>query len=222
MRLPRPFGGRGGRSGRPAGRGRWIRRLAVVTVVVSVLYLVVTFGQVWAASRQDDRRAGDAIVVLGAAQFDCRPSPVLQRRLDRAFELYRGGAAPVIVVTGGKQDGDRCTEAETGANYLRGQGVPDADLLLEVQGRNTWESLAAATRILNQRDLHRVVLVTDGYHALRARGISGELGLDAVVSPSNDSATLGQLLRETGAVAVGRITGFRRLVQIDDRFVRSQ
>jgi uncharacterized SAM-binding protein YcdF (DUF218 family) len=196
-----------------------VLRLVAAAGVASVLYLTVTFGQVWAASRQDDARPGDAIIVLGAAQFDCRPSPVLQRRLDRALELYRDGAAPLIVVTGGKQEGDRCTEAETGANYLRGQGVPDADLLLEVDGRNTWESLAASTRILNERDLNRVVLVTDGYHALRARGISGELGLDAVVSPTEGSATLGQLLRETGAVAVGRITGFRRLVQIDDRFV---
>jgi uncharacterized SAM-binding protein YcdF (DUF218 family) len=186
-----------------------------------LLYLAVTFVQVWTMSRRDEARPSDAIVVLGAAQYDCSPSPVLRQRLDHALALYRDGTAPVIVVTGGKQDGDRCTEADAGAGYLRGEGVPDADLLLEVQGRNSWESLAASTRILHDRDMTRVVLVTDGYHALRVRAIADELGLDAVVSPTGGRASLRELAKETGVVAVGRVVGFRRLVDIDDRLVRS-
>ncbi len=181
-----------------------------------VLYVVFTFVQVWLASRSDGATSADAIVVLGAAQYDCTPSPVLERRLDHAHALYTDGVASTIVVTGGKQDGDRCTEAESSADYLRGLGVPDEALLLEVQGRNSWESLAATAHILRERDLTRAVLVTDGYHALRARAISDQLGLDASVSPSRPGGSLGALIKETAAVAVGRLVGFERLVDIDD------
>jgi uncharacterized SAM-binding protein YcdF (DUF218 family) len=155
--------------------------------------------------------------VLGAAQYDCQPSPVLRQRLDHAHELYLDGVAPTIVVTGGKQQGDRCTEAEAGANHLRQAGVSDDDLLLEVQGRNSWESLAATSLILHERDLTRVVLVTDGYHALRVRAIADQLGLDASVSPSHRGGSFTELVNETGAVAIGRIVGFDRLVDIDDQ-----
>lgn len=202
---------------------RWACRLALrvalVLLVVGVGYLAVTFVQVRQASRSDGARASDAIVVLGAAQYDCVPSPVLEHRLDRALALYDDGVAPSIVVTGGKRAGDRCTEAEAGALYLLAHGVPDADILREVKGRNTWESIAASARFLTERGDTRVVLVTDDYHALRVRAIADELGLEAVVSPVGANATLRELAKETGAVAVGRIVGFRRLVDIDDRLV---
>jgi uncharacterized SAM-binding protein YcdF (DUF218 family) len=129
--------------------------------------------------------------------------------------------APRIVVTGGKRAGDRCTEAEASANHLHGLGVPDADIVREVQGRNSWESLAATARILGDEGWDEVVLVTSGYHALRVRAIADELGLDAVVSPVGDSSTTRDLIEETGIVAVGRVVGFRRLVDIDDRLVSS-
>ena len=194
---------------------RWGLRLALVAVAALVLYLLVTLVQVVLASTRDGTSSADAIVVLGAAQYDCDPSPVLEQRLDHALELYEGGVASTIVVTGGKRDGDRCTEAEAGADHLRAAGVPDGDLLLEVQGRNSWESLAAAARILRERDLTHVVLVTDGYHALRVRAIADELGLDPSVSPSRAGGSVGEYLREAGAVAVGRVVGFDRLVDLD-------
>jgi uncharacterized SAM-binding protein YcdF (DUF218 family) len=196
---------------------RWVWRGVLAVVGGVLLYVIVTFVQVWFASRRDEVHAADAIVVLGAAQYDCEPSPVLRQRLDHAHELYLDGVAGAIVVTGGKQQGDRCTEAETSANHLRAEGVPDEDLLLEVQGRNSWESLAATGRILRERDLTRVVLVTDGYHALRVQAIADQIGLDASVSPSHRGGSLGVLLEETAAVAVGRIVGFDRLVDIDDQ-----
>lgn len=194
---------------------RWSFRMALVLAVVLVLYVVVTFVQVVLASRQAGTDSADAIVVLGAAQYDCRPSPVLAQRLDHAHELYNEGVAARIVVTGGKRDGDRCTEAQAGADHLRSGGVPDEDLLLEVQGRSTWESLAAAARILRDRDLTDVVLVTDGYHALRVQSIAEELGLNGSVSPSRRGGTIAEYVRETGAVGLGRIVGFRRLVDLD-------
>lgn len=214
-----PAGPSGGRARRWT-LGRLVVRLTAVALVGVLVYLAVTFAQVWATSRRDGARPSQAIVVLGAAQYDCDPSPVLRQRLDHALDLYRADTAPVIVVTGGKQAGDRCTEAAAGAGYLRGEGVPDDALLLETQGRNSWESLAASAHILNERDMTEVVLVTDGYHALRVRAIADELGLDAVVSPTGGGASPAELVKETGAVAVGRLLGFRRLVDIDDRFVR--
>jgi uncharacterized SAM-binding protein YcdF (DUF218 family) len=211
-------------SGGSGGRfrlGRLLVRVVAVVLAAGLVYLGVTFVQVWSASRRDAVKPAEAIVVLGAANYDCEPSPVLRHRLDHALSLYNDDIAPVIVTTGGKQVGDRCTEAAAGADYLRGEGVPDENLLLEDQGRNSWESIAASARILRDRDMTRVVLVTDGYHALRVRAIADELGLDAVVSPSGGNASVRDLLKETGAVAVGRIVGFRRLVNLDDRLVRS-
>jgi uncharacterized SAM-binding protein YcdF (DUF218 family) len=180
-----------------------------------VVYVGVTFVQVWMASRRDGDRSAEAIVVLGAAQYDCRPSPVLQERLDHALEMYEAGTAKTIVVTGGRQEGDRCTEATASAEYLLAAGVPDADVLREVQGTNSWESLAAAARILRDEGMTQVVLVTDGYHALRVQAIADELGLDASVSPSGNGGSVRDYVEETAAVAVGRIIGFRRLVDLD-------
>lgn len=189
-------------------------------------YLVATFVQVWMASRRDGARSAEAIVVLGAAQYDCQPSPVLQERLDHALELYEGGTAGTIVVTGGKQDGDRCTEATASADYLLAAGVPDTDLLREVQGTNSWESLASAAGILRDEDMTDVVLVTDGYHALRVKAIADELGLEASVSPTGNDGSFRDYAEETVAVAVGRVIGFRRLVdldaQVDDRIRTEQ
>jgi uncharacterized SAM-binding protein YcdF (DUF218 family) len=201
----------------PDGRRRMLLRAVFLLVVLAAGYVGVTFVQVWAASRRDGARNADAVVVLGAAQYDGRPSPVLAGRLDHALELYEDGLVDVIVVTGGKQEGDRFTEAYVGSTYLRGKGVPDGDLLLEVQGRNTWESLAAATRILKDQGMTDALLVTDGYHALRVDAIADELGIEASVSPSRRGGTPRQLVEETGAVAVGRLVGFRRLVNLDDQ-----
>jgi uncharacterized SAM-binding protein YcdF (DUF218 family) len=198
-------------------RRRLVLRLVALLFLLLVAYMVVTFGQVWWFSRRDGAREADAVVVLGAAQYDGRPSPVLRDRLDHAHELYDDGLVDVIVVTGGKQAGDQFTEAQAGYLYLRQQRVPEEDLLLEVQGTNTWESLAATARFLRRLDLTNVVLVTDGYHALRVDAIADELGLDASVSPSQRGGSPRQLVQETGAVAVGRILGFRRLVNLDDR-----
>ena len=205
--------------GPPAGRtprvrwGRLLGRLAVVGVVAGLLYVGVTFVQVWDAAGDDGARPADAIVVLGAAQYDGRPSPALAGRLDHALTLWHRGLAPYVVVTGGKQPGDRFTEATAAANYLLARGVPDDRILREVDGSSSWESLAAAARILRNRGLDSVVLVSDPYHAFRLAGIADELGLDAAVSPNPDGgSSFRSLARETAAVAVGRIVGYRRLV----------
>lgn len=184
----------------------------MAVAAVSLLYVGVTFAQVWWASNQDEPDPADAIIVLGAAQWDGVPSPVLQARLDHAAELWRDGVAPVIVVTGGNQPGDRFTQGFTGYDELRGQGVPEGALRVEIEGEDTYTELSASANILRGEGLgDRVVLVSDPYHALRAELVAREVGLDAHVSPTSGEPTMPALARETAAVALGRVVGFRRL-----------
>jgi uncharacterized SAM-binding protein YcdF (DUF218 family) len=201
-----------------------VRRVARVGVWVGaaiagllVIYVAVTFAQVWNASRQDHADTADAIVVLGAAQYDGRPSPVFEARLNHARELYDAGLADTIVLTGGKQDGDRFTEGYSGYKYLVDQGVPDGALVLEDQGTNTWEQLAAASRILGDQGRTDVLLVSDPYHSYRLSATASELGLDPQVSPASTGSSLNHLARETAAVSVGRIIGYGRLERLDER-----
>lgn len=201
-------------------------KVLVGLLAAAALYLAVTFVQVWRAARSDQARPADAIVVFGTAQYNGVPSPVLAARLDHAIELYRKDLAPVIVVTGGNQPGDQFTEATASANYLIQRGVPDEDVLREVSGTSSWQSLAAAANFLDDREINEVLLVSDPFHSLRIRAMASELGLDAHSSPTRTSPIRGftearYMARETVAVAVGRIVGFRRQASIED-VVRSR
>ncbi|HSK98055.1 MAG TPA: YdcF family protein [Euzebyales bacterium] len=191
-------------------------RVGGVLLLLVLLYVGVTFIQVWRASRHDGARPAQAIIVLGAAQYDGRPSPVLRARLDHVVELYADDIAPLVVVTGGSKQGDRFTEAEASAAYLSDQGVPGGAIERETTGSTSYESLAATARFLRERDVTDVVLVSDPFHAYRIGAISREVGMRAAVSPTPSSAVGGQarwrhLLRETGGVSVGRVIGYRRL-----------
>lgn len=194
--------------------GLWV---GVAVAGLLVIYVGVTFLQVWNASRQNDADATEAIVVLGAAQYDGRPSPVFQARLDHAIELYDEGLAGTVVLTGGNQAGDRFTEGYSGYRYLVEQGLPESALVLEDQGTNTWEQLAAAARILRQRGQTRVLLVSDPYHSYRLEATAEELGLDPQVSPAATGSSFTSLARETAAVSLGRIIGYGRLERLDER-----
>jgi len=211
-------GPRQGRGAPPAHRRRRRRRrvlLPVAVIVLVAVYVAGTFVQVWQASGRDAARRADAIVVLGAAQYDGRPSPALANRLDHALDLYDDGLAPMIVVTGGRQQGDRFTEATTGYNYLRTQGVPDTAIRKEVQGRTTYESLAAVARFLRTEGVDDVILVSGPAQAKRLSGIAPAVDLHAAVSPSDGSAGFKALVRETLAVSAGRLVGYRRLERLD-------
>jgi uncharacterized SAM-binding protein YcdF (DUF218 family) len=189
-------------------------------VVAGMLYLAVTFAQVYRAARRDDAQPAEAIVVFGTAQYDGEPSPVLAARLDHAIELYEAKLAPVVVVTGGNQPGDRFTEAAASAAYLLERGVPDEDVLREVSGTSSWQSLAAVSEFLAERDIKEVLLVSDPFHSLRISAMADELGLDAHASPTRSSPISGltemqYMARETVAVALGRIIGFRRQANVE-------
>jgi uncharacterized SAM-binding protein YcdF (DUF218 family) len=198
---------------------RLAARVGLVLAGVAVVYLSVTAFQVWRAARQDQAAPADAIVVLGAAQYDGRPSPVYRARLDHAAELYARDLAPVVVVTGGRRPGDRFTEAAAGAGYLVAHGVPEEAIVLESGGSDSWTSLQAAARVLGDR--RDVLLVSSPYHALRTRHIAAEVGLDGRSSPSADregaAERVWHLGSETLRVGAGRILGYGRLVRLGDK-----
>jgi uncharacterized SAM-binding protein YcdF (DUF218 family) len=211
----------------PPGRvgNRWFRvrrrilAACAIAVVLGVGYYLVSLAQVWTTGRADDVGPVDAIVVMGAAQYDGRPSPQLAARLDHVVELWPQGVAPLVVVTGGNIPGDRFTEAEASAAYLAERGVPEDVLLLENDGSNSYESLEAVADLLAARGLDEVLIVTDPYHALRSRLIAEEVGLDASTSSTDSSVVTGgesltRHLQEAGGVAVGRVIGFDRLTRL--------
>lgn len=185
-------------------------RAALLVVLLFVGYVGATFVDIWFATRRSAEGEASAALVLGAAQYNGTPSPVLVRRLDEAADLYESDRVELVVVTGGQQEGDVTTEAKVGYDYLRKQGIPDSDLRLEVQGSSTYTSMAAAARFLRNEKIDDVILVTDAYHTRRVELIAGEVGLIAEVSAVGD-ADFSELLRETVAVSVGRVMGFRRL-----------
>lgn len=200
-------------------RWRWWLRVAIVVVALVAGYYVITLLQVWRVGESDQARAVDAIVVMGAAQYDGRPSPQLQARLDHVVELWNDGLAPFVVVTGGNQPGDRFTEASASAAYLADHGVDPDAILQEDSGHSSWESLDTVASLLHDRGLGRVLLVSDPYHSLRIRLIAQELGLTAYVSPTRTSPVVGarafgKELKEAAGVAVGRIIGFDRLLSL--------
>ena len=203
------------------GRARVLRRVVLAVAVLLVGYFGVTFVQVWWAGRHDGARPAQALVVLGAAQYNGRPSPVLRARLDHVVDLYDAGVAPIVVVTGGRAEGDRFTEAGVSATYLHRQGVPETAILREASGRNSWQSLGASARFLRARGIRSVVLVSDPFHAARIEAMAEELGLEAATSPTRTSpisgmAELRHLVTETAQVGIGRIIGFRRLVRANE------
>jgi uncharacterized SAM-binding protein YcdF (DUF218 family) len=202
--------------------GRLLKVAGVLALVV-VGYFAVTFVQVRSAAGHDGARPSQALIVLGAAQYNGIPSAVFKARLDHAAKLYEAKVAPLVVLTGGRAPGDTFTEASAGSAYLQRAGIPASALQLETDGRNSWQSLAAAARFLRKEGITKVVLVSSPYHSLRVDGIAAEVGLDAHASPEHTSSgglSFGHLAHETLAVGVGRIVGYRRLVDLGGR-VRS-
>ncbi|MCU1594668.1 MAG: hypothetical protein JWO12_2060 [Frankiales bacterium] len=159
-----------------------VRRL-LASIVLAVLVVVLgTAGRIWWIARADDHPRSDAIVVLGASQFDGRPSAVFKARLDHAAELFRQGVAPRIVTVGGGRKGDRFTEAQAGANYLSSVGV--TSVLAVGVGSDTLTSLKALKARFVASGWHSAVLVTDPWHSLRSRRMAQDLHIRAYTSPA--------------------------------------
>lgn len=175
---------------------------AATGVVLALLGIVAaTAVAVWRAAHTDDASRvdrADVIVVLGAAQYDGRPSPVFAGRLDHAALLYRNGRADLVLVVGGGQPGDRTTEAESGRQYLIDRGLPESAVLADPQGNTTLQSLEAATQFMQSRGLESAFLVSDPWHNLRVKRMAGDLGIRGYASATWHSAATSETSRFAG------------------------
>jgi uncharacterized SAM-binding protein YcdF (DUF218 family) len=162
------------------------RALGLVILAAGSIYTVALV-TVLVVSQEDQRRPADAIVVLGAAQYNGRPSPVFRARLDHALQLYREGLAPRIVVTGGVGRGDTMSEAMVARRYLLNRKVPPAAVVAQPQGRSTQASMTAVADWLAAAQLKRVILVSDPFHMFRLRLEARRTDLEAYTSPTESS-----------------------------------
>jgi len=170
--------------------GRIVRRSFRIfsSVLLTVLFLWTGWMvAVLVSSSTDQARPADAIVVLGAAQYDGRPSPVLKARLDHAIGLWNRRIAAVLIVTGGTGSGDTTSEAAVGRTYARRHGVPDQAILLENEGRTTRESMLAVSRMLERRGDKTAILVSDPFHMLRLSILGRRFGIIPYTSPTRTS-----------------------------------
>lgn len=164
-----------------------LRQIVGLLVLAAAIVYTVALVMVLVTSQHDQRRAADAIVVLGAAQYNGRPSPVLRARLDHALGLYREGLAPLIVVTGGVGRGDTISEALVGRRYLMAHQVPAESVVAQPEGRSTAASMSAVAAWLGERGTRRVLLVSDPFHMFRLRIEARRTALEAYGSPTESS-----------------------------------
>jgi uncharacterized SAM-binding protein YcdF (DUF218 family) len=200
-----------------------VAQLLALVLCVGSLYVGLTVFEVWRVGRTQSTTQVDAIVVMGAAQYDGVPSPLLKARLMRAFELWEQKVAPRIVLTGGNKPGDRFTEASASAIFLRQQGVPQEDLLQESLSRSTYEALRNVRNLVttdsNFAGIKRIVIVTDPYHELRSRLTAREMNFETTTSPSSNSPIAGnsafkKYVKEGAGIALARVIGFGNLWKI--------
>lgn len=177
-------------------RRRRLRRLLIGgCTALALVWLCSAISVYWFASH-DDATGADAIVVMGAAQYLGKPSPVLKARLDHGVELHRRGLAPLLVLTGGTAEGDTASEAAVSRAYVMRAGVADSALLLENDGRTTRESMRAVARLLRARGQASVIIVSDPFHVFRAALLARRHGLTAVTSPTHTDATWKRVMRQ--------------------------
>jgi uncharacterized SAM-binding protein YcdF (DUF218 family) len=198
---------------------RLVRRHPILTLLALglVLALIATGASgvvVWRAAHHDDAsdvERADAIVVLGAAQYNGRPSPLFKGRLDHALLLWQQGRADLVVTVGSNQPGDVTTEAQAGRDYLMSHGVPSSAVVALPVGHTTFDSLQAAARALHDRGLTSAFLVSDPWHNARIEAIAGDVGIAGYASATWTSAdtteeTRGRAyLRETFAYLYYRL-----------------
>lgn len=197
----------------PRRRLRWATRVLLGGLLIGAIIQGGTAFRVWQTARTDGDRPVDAVVVLGAAQYDGSPSPIFASRLQHAIALYREGLAPRIVTVGGNREGDEYTEAAAGQRYLVGHGVPAAAVVAVGEGSDTLASLQAVAGRAEQAGWRTVLIVSDPWHSLRARTMAEDAGLQAWTSPTRSGPIVQTretqaryILRETGALLYYRLT----------------
>jgi uncharacterized SAM-binding protein YcdF (DUF218 family) len=191
-----------------------LARLGGAALAIVLLAAGVTTFRIWQQGERDERRPVDAIVVLGAAQYVGRPSPVFAARLAHAVDLWHQGVASTFVVTGGQIPGDVTTEAAVARKYAIDHGVPADAIIGEDQARNTLGSMRSVAALLRERGLHSAVFVSDPTHMLRVLRIAQDLGIEGYGSPTRTSPVQADpvsrvvaTLHELGALGVYFVTG---------------
>ncbi|HYO82361.1 MAG TPA: YdcF family protein [Bryobacteraceae bacterium] len=162
---------------------RLLPRVLVPFIIAVAAYVLFVASRIQAQSQVDEARKADVIIVMGAAEYRGRPSPVFRARIDHALDLYRRKLAPRILTTGGAGGDPVYTEGEVARNYLVRQGVPSEAILVENEGSSTWQSAAAAGEMMRRMDLQSAILVSDGYHIYRAKKMLQFRGIDVFGSP---------------------------------------
>lgn len=193
---------------------RRLARLIVLAGVIGVAVVGYATYRIIDQGTRDERRPADAIVVMGAAQYDGRPSPVFAARIDHAVELFHEGVAPVLIVTGGKQEGDRTTEAASARDYAIARGVPEDAILVEDESRTTLQSIRGVAALMAADDLDVAVFVSDPSHMLRVLRMASDAGIEGYGSPTTTSpvdrdlaARADAVVHELGALALYLVTG---------------
>ncbi len=193
---------------------RALARLILAGLVVGLALAGYTAYRVWDQGNRDERQAADAIIVMGAAQYDGRPSPLFRARLDHAIELFHEGLAPWLVVTGGKAEGDRTTEADAARLYAIANDVPDSAILAEDQSRTTLQSIRLVAALMAERDLETAVFVSDPSHMLRVLRMASDEGITGYGSPTRTSPLerdpvrrVDAIVHELGALAIYFVSG---------------
>lgn len=168
-------------------RPRSLFRATTLVIALLLAGWVLSMILVERAGQRDEAQAADAIVVLGAAQYVGRPSPVLRARVDHAVSLWKRGLAPTLILTGGTGVGDTTSEAAVARKYAMSRGVPDHAIVIERHGRTTSESMQAVARIMDDREKNTVILVSDPFHMLRLSILARRFGLVPYTSPTRTS-----------------------------------
>jgi uncharacterized SAM-binding protein YcdF (DUF218 family) len=195
-------------------------RIVSLLLTALVVYFAVCLVQVWLTSRHYDPHTADAIMVMGAAQYNGTPSPDLAARLNEAVKLFDNKDASLIIVTGGKEKGDVYTEAQAGSTYLQAHGVPSSDIL-QAGGNTTYQNVADAAPQLLARHAITVLVTTDPFHEDRSMAISSSFGLTPSPTPTQTSpikgwSTVPYFLKEAVGVGLGRVIGFNHLDWLHD------
>jgi uncharacterized SAM-binding protein YcdF (DUF218 family) len=165
-------------------RGVW--NAIGVVVAALLIYIAYLSGRIERQASREEARPSDVILVLGAAEYRGRPSPVLRARLDHALELYHQQIAPRIMTTGGAGGDPVFTEGTVGRSYLISQGVPSEAIIVEAEGQSTVQSVTLAGEIMRRMGLRSVVVVSDGYHIYRVKEMLRANGLEVYGSPRKE------------------------------------
>jgi uncharacterized SAM-binding protein YcdF (DUF218 family) len=193
---------------------RLFARLIIAGLIAGIAVGGYAAYRIWDQGNRDERVPADAIVVMGAAQYDGRPSPVFAARLDHAIDLFHDGVAPRLIVTGGKREGDRTTEAASARRYAVDHGVPEAAILSEDASRTTLQSIRRVAALMRDKGMGSAVFVSDPSHMLRVLRMASDEGISGFGSPTRTSplerdavARVDAIVHELGALAVYFVSG---------------